>query len=141
MLNWLESNNWKVLCYDFPQSGAGILIHPNISKNSSKSKDGIIPDILAQRNGVTLFIENKDRFFYPDFVKLKKIKNEGGYTKGISELIYPSNLLNIYYGIGVYNYKKNVIKGLDNISGLDFLLSVNDSGSVNVDYDPCNVFN
>ena len=140
MLNWLESNGWEIICYDFPQSGTGVLIHPNISEKSSKNKNGFIPDIVARKKSIVLFFENKDRYFHSDFVKLKEIKNDKKYTKGITELIYPSNLSNIFYGIGIYNNKKNVDKSLNNINDLDFLLSVNDDGSINIDYESCKIF-
>ena len=76
ILNWLESNGWKIICYDFPQSGTGVLLHPNSDENrTTKNKGGIIPDILATRNSVALFFENKDRFVLSDFEKLKEIKS------------------------------------------------------------------
>jgi hypothetical protein len=77
ILNWLESNGWKIICYDFPQSGTGVLLHPNSDENrTTKNKGGIIPDILATRNSVALFFENKDRFVLSDFEKLKEITPE-----------------------------------------------------------------
>ena len=29
IMEWLEKNKWKIICYDFPQSGTGILLHIN----------------------------------------------------------------------------------------------------------------
>lgn len=29
ILVWLEGNGWSILCYDFPQSGTAISLHPN----------------------------------------------------------------------------------------------------------------
>ena len=38
ILNWLESNGWKIICYDFPQSGTGVLLHPNSDENRTKKR-------------------------------------------------------------------------------------------------------
>ena len=45
ILDWLEGNGWKIICYDFPQSGTGVLLHLNNSNRTEKNKGGIIPDI------------------------------------------------------------------------------------------------
>lgn len=29
LLKWLIDNGWEIVCYDFPQSGTGRLLHPN----------------------------------------------------------------------------------------------------------------
>jgi len=53
LLNWLESNGWKIICYDFPQCGTGVLLYPNTVENrTEKNKWGIIPDILETRNSL-----------------------------------------------------------------------------------------
>ena len=47
ILNWLEQEGWEIICYDFPQSGTGIMLHPNNQEGSkSKNQDGIIPDLF-----------------------------------------------------------------------------------------------
>ena len=44
ILKWLKKNDWKIISYDFPQSGTGLLIHPNSTiGRTSKNKGGIIP--------------------------------------------------------------------------------------------------
>ncbi len=58
ILNWLEANEWKIICYDFPQSGTGILIHPNIKETkTTKNKGGVIPDIIAVKMETAVFFE------------------------------------------------------------------------------------
>ena len=34
ILKWLIQLHWKIVCYDFPQSGTGYFLHPNNSKSS-----------------------------------------------------------------------------------------------------------
>jgi hypothetical protein len=116
ILKWLESNGWKIICYDFPQSGTGVLLHPNSDKNrTTKNKDGIIPDILATRNSVVLFFENKDRFLLSDFEKIKKIKTLDNYSDSLNKILSDFNVTSIYYGIGIPAIERHIKKLLDNI--------------------------
>ena len=41
ILDWLEENGWTIICYDFPQSGTGVLLHLNNSNRTEKNKGGI----------------------------------------------------------------------------------------------------
>ena len=61
------------MCYDFPQSGTGVFLHINDELRTGKSKDAIVPDIIAVKHGVALYFENKDRFYEPDFIKINSI--------------------------------------------------------------------
>ena len=38
ILDWLESNGWKIICYDFPQSGTGVLLHLNKENRTDNSR-------------------------------------------------------------------------------------------------------
>ena len=38
IIKWLKNYNWDIVCYDFPQSGTGVMIHPNTIKKDSKNK-------------------------------------------------------------------------------------------------------
>jgi len=136
ILNWLESNGWKIICYDFPQSGTGVLLHPNTDKNrTTKNKGGIIPDILATRNSVALFLENKDRFVLSDFEKIKEIKAIGNYSKSLNTILSDFNVTTIYYGIGIPAVEKNIKKSLDYIKGIDFLVSTSEDGEIQINFD------
>jgi hypothetical protein len=46
ILSYLSSKGWNIVAYDFPQSGTGIMLHPD-RNYSEKNKGGIIPDIVA----------------------------------------------------------------------------------------------
>lgn len=136
ILYWLESNGWKIICYDFPQSGTGVLLHPNTDKNrTTKNKGGIIPDILATRNSVALFFENKDRFVLSDFEKIKEIKSTGNFSNSLNTILSESNVTSIFYGIGIPINDRHIKKSLENIEGIDFLISTNDNGEVRINFD------
>lgn len=136
ILKWLENNGWKIVCFDFPQSGTGVLFHPNNEENrTSKSKDGIIPDILATRNTVALFFENKDRFVQSDFEKIKEVKLLGNYSNSLNNILSDFNITNIFYGIGIPAVEKYITKSLENIKGIDFLISTSEDGVVQINFD------
>ena len=68
IMDWLESCGWEIVSFDFPQSGTGRTLHPNPDvREHTKNKGGIIPDIVAIRNGIAAFFENKDRYVHSDF--------------------------------------------------------------------------
>lgn len=136
ILNWLETNGWQIICYDFPQSGTGVLLHPNTDVNrTTKNKGGIIPDILATRNSIALFFENKDRFVLSNFEKLKEIKTLGNYSKSLNTILTDFNVSKIFYGIGIPANEKDVQKSLENINEIDFLVSTSDDKAVHINYD------
>ena len=140
ILNWLEANDWEIVCFDFPQSGTGILLHLNDDKRSEKNKGGIIPDIIAVKNKTALFFENKDRFYEPDFEKLLQIKSENNYSDSLDKLLIEYKVKDIVYGIGIPTIKKHISKSLNQIDKIDFLISTNAEKEVEVHYDVKNVF-
>jgi len=140
ILNWLEENDWKIVCYDFPQSGTGILLHPNGDNRTEKNKGGIIPDIIAVKNNVALFFENKDRFYQPDFDKLFEIKTENNFSDSLNQLLSEFNISKIVYGIGIAEVKKHLEKSKTQLDKIDFLITTNDNKNVEVHYDIEKVF-
>lgn len=141
LLNWLELNGWSIVSFDFPQSGTGVMLHPNsIEKRSNKNKLGIIPDIIAARNSIAVLFENKDRFVFSDFNKLKEIKESDNYSSALNTLLQNFKVSKIFYGIGIPSDKKQLDKSLENIEGLDFLISTNNQQEVIVHFDRFNVF-
>lgn len=62
ILNWLESNGWKIICYDFPQSGTG-------QKIGMIKKTVITIQILNTHLRIKKIILYRKGFFFPvDFV-------------------------------------------------------------------------
>lgn len=140
ILNWLEENSWQIICYDFPQSGTGILLHPNGDNRTEKSKGGIIPDIIAVKDNIALFFENKDRFYQPDFDKLFEIKTENNFSDSLNQLLSEFNISKIVYGIGLPEVKKHLEKSKTQLDKIDFLITINDKKNVVIHYDIEKVF-
>ena len=141
ILNWLEQEGWEIICHDFPQSGTGIMLHPNNQEGSkSKNQDGIIPDIVAVKNGKVVFFENKDRFVLSDFEKIWGIKSSNKYSISLRKLINSPDDLNIFYGIGIPQANKHVEKSMNHLDKVDFIISVSEDGVIRVEYDEYLVF-
>lgn len=122
LLKWLIDNKWEIICFDFPQSGTGRLLHPNGA--NEKNKGAINPDIVAVRNGVCLFFENKDRFFLPDYEKVNGLIVDNDYTDDIAFLLSGHNVDEFYYGIGLPTEKHND-KSQEAAVLVDFIIGVN----------------
>lgn len=140
ILQWLQSNDWKIISFDFPQSGTGVLLHLNNTSRTDKNKGAIIPDIIAVKNDVAVFFENKDRFYQPDFDKLFEIKTELNYSDSLDLLLSEHNISSILYGIGISDIKKEVEKCKLNIDKVDFLISTNKKKEVTIHYDINGIF-
>lgn len=140
IMNWLEEIDWQIVCYDFPQSGTGVLLHPNGDNRTEKNKGGIIPDIIAVKGNVALFFENKDRFYQPDFDKLFEIKTENNFSDSLNQLLSEFSISNIVYGIGIPDVKKHIEKSKTQLDKIDFLITTNDNKNVEVLYDIEKVF-
>ena len=143
IIKWLESNGWTIICYDYPQSGTGIMIHPNSNTNENikeKNKGAIIPDIIAVKDSTAVFLENKDRFVLSDFEKIIMIKQSDLYNEGLNNLLKDYRVQNIYYGIGLPNNEKDISKSMKYIDNIDFLVSTNDNGDIYINYEAEKIF-
>lgn len=140
ILNWLEENSWQIVCYDFPQSGTGILLHPNGANRTEKNKGGIIPDIIAVKENIALFFENKDRFYQPDFDKLLEIKTKNNFSDSLNQLLSGFSISKIVYGIGIPEEKKHLEKSKTQLDKIDFLITTDDDKNIKIHYDNENLF-
>lgn len=133
LLRWLMYYSWQIVCFDFPQSGTGRLLHPNGS--NEKIKDSINPDIVAVKGNVCLFFENKDRYYYPDYEKQNNLIEDNNYTEAIDKLLKDYTIKYIYYGIGLPTNKfvKDAVKKQNLV---DFIVGVDDSGSPRFLFNP-----
>lgn len=137
ILRWLISNEWEIVCFDFPQSGTGRMLHPN-SGEGEKNKDAIIPDIVAVKNGVCIFAENKDRFYLPDYEKQNELKTGNDYSNAISSLLSAYTVYEIFYGIGLPTEKHK--QGSVNAAHLvDFIVCVDKDLNIRVVSNPKNI--
>lgn len=129
ILNWLISRDWEIVCFDFPQSGTGRLLHKNGS--TDKTKDAINPDIVAVKGKICLFFENKDRFYLLDFIKQNQLITNNNYTESINNLLSRHNVETIYYGIGIPSLKFNRT-AKESSKLVDFIIGVNEDKSITV---------
>ena len=132
LLEYLQDNSWDIICYDFPQSGTGKMIHPD--NTNSKTDGGIIPDIVAVKGDICLFFENKDHYYHPDFDKQGMLRSTSKYMKSICQLLIGKKYSNIYYGIAI---PENSIASVtaDDKKLVDFVISVDDSLKPSIYYD------
>lgn len=138
ILKWLTDNEWEIVCYDFPQSGSGKVLHPN-DEVSEKNKDAIIPDIIAIKEAVSLFFENKNRFYFPDYQKQNLLKNSDMYSNDINELLKPFGIREKWFGIGL-PLEKHKKKSKEASCLVDFIICVSDDKMVSIEYNPMNIF-
>ncbi len=139
ILNWLEINGWEIICFDFPQSGTGVSLHPNIELRTTKNKGAFIPDIVAIKNETVIFFENKDRFVFTDFIKVEYLKNGNDYSSAIQRLLKDYNVQHIFYGVGIAHSEITEQRILDNVDKIDFAISCLDNNLMKVVYDPSEI--
>lgn len=138
ILKWLLANKWEIVCFDFPQSGTGRILHPN-GGNEGKNKDSIIPDIVAVKDSVCIFVENKDRFYYPDFEKQNSLRTSNDYHDAITGLLKGYSVDSILYGIGLPSAKHKQ-GSMDAAYLVDFILCVDEDKTIHVPYNPTGLF-
>lgn len=140
ILDWLEKDGWEILCYDFPQSGTGVSMHPNEELRTTKNKGAIIPDIVAIKGTTVLFFENKDRFVLSDFVKVNDLKTGSDYSASIQKLLKNYKVSQIFYGVGLPK-NDNILKRVaEHEEKIDFAICVANDKSVTVQFDRSSIF-
>jgi hypothetical protein len=98
-----------------------------------KTTKGKIPTLVYNnRNGTSLFFENKDRFVLSDFQKLHHIKTSGEYDTAIADLLnkYPTDI--IYYGIGLPTAKLLEKKMSEHDYLIDFVIALNPTFEIEI---------
>lgn len=130
IMSHLQQTGWTIVCYDFPQSGTGIMLHPD-GDEVSKNEGAIIPDIVAVKAGVCLFFENKNRFYKKDYEKCNNLKINNNYKTSISSLISGYQINAIYYGIGMPT-QSHTRMAQKMARLVDFVVGVNSDASVNL---------
>ena len=132
ILKWLLSDGWEIVCFDFPQSGTGRLLHPDNS-SGERNKDAINPDIVAVKGTTCVFFENKDRFYLPDYQKVNRLITANNYTTAISQLLAPYSVDDIYYGIGLPTSKHGKASQ-DSAVLVDFIIGVEENKKISILY-------
>lgn len=140
ILNWLKRNQWEIICFDFPQSGTGIYLHPNKEFRTTKNKKAIIPDIVAVKEDISVFFENKNRFFEGDFLKINELKRGNDYSVSINKLLDGYDVFEIYYGIGIPNNEKDIKKTENYLDKIDFLITTDEEENIYIKHDVFKIF-
>ena len=140
ILDWLENNDWKIICFDFPQSGTGISLHPNHDLRTTKNKGAFIPDIVAIKNEVVVFFENKDRFVLGDFVKVKDLRQNNDYSNSIERLLTDFEYSQIFYGIGLVHTDNAEQKTIEHLDKIDFVIFYYKDKQIKVTFDPNEIY-
>lgn len=133
-LRKLIDNGWRIVCFDFPQSGTGRFLHPNNSA-SDKNLGTINPDIVTVKNGLCLFFENKDHFYLPDYEKQNRLIVNNEYTDDINKLLDGIEVNTFYYGIGIPTSAHGE-KSIESQHLVDFIFGVEDDKSIVDLYNP-----
>lgn len=128
IIAWLKINDWKIICFDFPQSGTGKVLHPD-NLGNEKNLDSIIPDIVAVKNDIAVFFENKDRFYLNDYIKVHNLIQNNNYSCDINKLLSSFTIEKIFYGIGIPTCKHSY-KSIQNQELVNFIIGVNDDETI-----------
>ena len=142
LIRFLKNNGWNVVAFDYPQSGTGRNFRPSkeFQEENNKNKNHVIPDILAVKDGVLLFFENKTEFFFNDFKKVNGLRINNIYEDSINEFLGSLNIKihKMYFGIGCRDSSKFYKKAEMYYHMTDFVLNVNEQG-VEVTYNSMNI--
>lgn len=100
LLSWLTARGWEILCYDFPQSGTGRMLHPD-SAQGEKNLGAVVPDIVAVRGQDAVFFEDKNRFVLADFEKQHRMITRNPCAGSVARLLEGRGIQRVWYGIGL----------------------------------------
>ncbi len=135
IMKWLIERQWTIVSYDFPQSGTGRVLHPDVGND--KNFMTIVPDIIAWKSGTVAVFENKDRFVKSDFVKIDVMRTTRRYDRALADLLRDFSVSSVEYGIGIPDTPKNRSKSMLNARLVDFVAWVSETGGVTLR--PCRI--
>ena len=136
ILDWLEAKHWKIICFDFPQSGTGVSLHPNEEFRTTKNRGAFIPDIVAIKSGTVLFFENKARFVLDDFIKIQELRRNKHYSSSIERLLREFEYSEILYGVGLVHSANTEQKTNLHLDKVDFAIFYHSNKIIKIQYDP-----
>jgi len=131
ILKFLENEGYRIVSFDFPQSGTGLLLHPDTRRDKN---EGIKPDIIASKGNILIIMENKDRYWKKDFEKMHELKTSGNYKRSLDGLHRDCNTSVLKVGIGIPERKQTVINALETRHLVDFIVVVDKNGKCKVIY-------
>ena len=130
ILSYLIGRGWKIITFDFPQSGTGRSLHPNGSV--SKNAGDLIPDVVAVKGDVSIYMENKDHYDLEDFAKVDNVLQTKIYAESFHKVLGVSQDT-MLGGVGIPGSCCDLITE-DAKKLVDFVLRVSDDGVVGVEF-------
>ncbi len=131
ILKFLENKGYRIVSFDFPQSGTGLLLHPDTRKDKN---EGIKPDIIASKGNILIIMENKDRYWKKDFEKMYELKTSESYKHSLNALHRDCNTSILRVGIGIPESRTTVAKALETKHLVDFIVVVDKNWKCKVIY-------
>jgi hypothetical protein len=136
----LEAHGWRIICFDFPHSGTGIVLHPNNQTGSSKNKGSVIPDIVAIKKQTVLFFENKDKFDLSDIIKVQSLRENKRFSRSINQLLAGSKYSKILFGVGLVHSECSERKVELHLGKLDFVIFYHTDTTFQIRHGPKELF-
>ena len=141
LLTWLRFRSWNILSFDYPHSGTGYVLRPiSIASQMSKNVGNLIPDIVANKNGITVIFENKVSFFSEDIEALFLMKDSKVYDSAIQNLHGNTTYSELRVGVGLASLPKNIVELHRHKSSLDFAFVIHADRKVEVVFDQRLIF-
>lgn len=130
ILKHLMDRGWRIVSFDYPQSGTGRSLHPHGSV--SKNMGVLIPDVIAVKGGIGIYMENKDRYCHEDFSKVHNVLQGRTYSESFSR-VFGISQESLVGGIGI---PEECCKDLTSkvLELVDFVLKVGADGTVSAHY-------
>lgn len=133
ILNWLKIDGWLILSFDYPQSGTGYALRPDgDGLKGSKNLGTLIPDVIAVKNEVTIFFENKVFFFQGDIDALLSLREDAAYAPAIRTLHQNQPTHRSMVGVGLLHTPSNIEKLFNVEQFLDFAVAIGPNSNVKV---------
>jgi len=135
IMKWLIERQWTIVSYDFPQSGTGRVLHPDVGND--KNFRSVVPDIIAWKSGTVAVFEDKARFVKSDFVKVDSMRKTHRYDNALADLLHDFPFSAVKYGVGIPDTSQNRAKSELNVGLVDFVAWVSETGDVTIR--PCRI--
>lgn len=123
VVSWLKQYGWRIVAIAYPGSGSGVVLRPKTGQRAKNPKGTWIPDVIAERNGVWVFIESKPVFDKRDFLKVNTIITSGLYDDAIINCTgVPKE--NVFVGVAFADHPRLTQRSLNHISLVDFIILI-----------------
>lgn len=125
IMAFLKTRGYRIISFDFPQSGTGIMLHPDGPRDKNS---GIIPDIIASKGELMIVMENKPRYCRGDFHKLHDLKTGADFNQDLRKLQTECGATLLRVGVGIPNDEGVVKRAAKAAPLVDFIIAVDPTG-------------